>query len=1361
MNVKKAVRRIIPLLISLTLLLGECMTAFALWNGISATSGGMYRGHESLAAGFGVDIVHVFQLEEGESPIMPLETFERTAGGKEYTFIPESAEKQADFSQPVPYRMVAKDGQQEGKCWLLARKYGSVLDWSEEEKQAFYKLAPRFVEVRNRLVSLLDELKAVNEAKKAEIGGVHPDYGLMVEYLRKYNFWGYLNLSENAAYGAADIVLTVEDVEAQMRKICAGSIVGINNVLCSAAQTEAMLSCIEEWCDEIENDRIKNPVMTSFQLGAYKGVIDGAAHVTVTIPEDAAVPSPTEAVIGTEKGVKANWFAGSVENGQLLYRLTPYAPWTGTAYDGKDLIQWGNYSVDLRKSWIVEIVRGEPVLQVQDLQVQLGDHIYHGKIDEENSRITLLLPEGTDLTAITPILTHTAAKAMINGQQEGAAVNLTETSEIILSVDKYTRKYELQVSTGKSDECQILSWKIGEKEAQIDETNNRISLTLPYGTELKTVEAEIQVSEKAKITEQPASLEYNKELSYTVTAENGTKKTYIVVLTREEISQENLILEFSYGSRKGIIDQNQGTIRLEMPVGTDLKKLAPKVLVSEFAEVYPASGAEVDFSGTTPVEYTVTAQNGITNTYRVTIVLVDTGENPYKDYMVRLRDNIIDRYETTASDDWEWMNLGFYKRVVQDKTPGALPAGLEKHVREKLEKLDTTSNVAMTNVDRTIMMLTANGIDASKLDLYTTAENPFKDSNGDPITDLTAVLYNYSGTYTINGPIFALIALDMGNYTIPKNAVWTREKLLETILTHKYGSDGFGVDMVGMLMQSIAPYQNDPVYGARVKAKLEEGIDLFLGNKKANTVDKMADDFTFGGFGYQSSESAAQAICALSAAGVDCHTDVRFSDGNGKSALTAFLDYADGEYFAHTMSVKKNAMATYQGCYTVQWYLGFLENGGAGHPYSLYYHQKDFSRPLSKEAEIKSFVLEGKTAEIKDDQITVTLPKGTPLTNMIPEVTLSEYATLDAPSFPVTFAENVAQPFTVRAEDGETTKTYYVTVKLEEGIKASGTNLDADSLKLQDANILRDIEITERKVTTNGVTTDILLSVAAGVDIQNLFITGTLSYGATTEPEHILDGKTKVDLSGWTTIKVTSEDKENVKTYRIKVDAQETASIDSFVVTIDGIAYRGVIDNSANTIQVLGVPTESDVSSLAPEIELGEGTNVCSPLSGVAQNFTSTVNYTVSGNGLATRIYAVDIFDADGNRPTGKKDNNKPDTPEEPDTPTISAAKINGFTLLGVEGTIDDAAGTILLTLPEGTDVSCVAPTVEVGTGCTVSPVSGEVVDLTSPRVYTVTNGTETNTYTVIVTLEKSVSQQLWEKVEDDSTVADHQVVKD
>lgn len=116
---------------------------------------------------------------------------------------------------------------------------------------------------------------------------------------------------------------------------------------------------------------------------------------------------------------------------------------------------------------------------------------------------------------------------------------------------------------------------------------------------------------------------------------------------------------------------------------------------------------------------------------------------------------------------------------------------------------------------------------------------------------------------------------------------------------------------------------------------------------------------------------------------------------------------------------------------------------------------------------------------------------------------------------------------------------------------------------------------------------------------------------------------------------------------------------------------------------MLGVPSDADVTSLAPEIVVSEGTNVCSPLSGVPQNFSSTVTYTVSGKGLATRVYSVDILDADGKRPTGKNDT--PDTPSTPDTPVVASAKITEFSILGVKAVIDDEAGTILLTLPAGT----------------------------------------------------------------------------
>ena len=1282
---------------------------------------------------------------------MPLESCQMEKKGITYTYTPVEQKAQADFSSPVPYVMTSERGER-GYCWLMARsaRDSDISNWSEKEKQALLDTAPDIIACRDRMIVILDEIQQAVDNRQVEIGGYQTAYQPMMYYLRNYAFWFFIAGNEIPAYGQSQELYTVETLQKAMKSYMENE--HRKSDFLNAEQMKAWLGCVESFCDQME-ERIAAPELTSFQLGDYKGVVDGAAHVTLTVPEGANLPDPSGAVIDTEGEVSANFFAGSLSKGQLLYRLTPAAPWTGEIYNGT-----GNYvfNQDLGKTWIVEIKQGDPVLQVQDLSVTLGERTFHGQINENTKEINLTLPLGTDLTALTPTLRHTAARATIGGQAEGSPVDLSNPVEILLSLDQYSERYTLRTVTGDSSECDILSYSINGEKAII--TGDKITLTLPYGTGLTGVEPEIQISEDAKLTQKPDSLAFGKNLTYTVTAQNGDTRTYTVVLTETPISQENEMLSFSYGSMQAEINQDKGTVKLQVPDGTNLEKLTPTVKISEFASVYPESGQAVDFSGSDPVVYTVISQSGVTNKYRVTVELIPTGDNIYQSEMERLRDNIIRRYETSASDDWEWMNLGFAKGgIVSNASPDALPANFDLHAR--LRKLDTSSSVAMTDFDRTIMMLTAMGINASKLDQYTTPDNPFKDAKGNVITDLTACLYNYSGGYTINGPIFALIALDMGEYTIPKNAVWTREKLLETILDHKYGSDGFGVDMVGMLMQSIAPYQDDPVYGERVKAKLEEGIGLFLGEGKASTVDPMQPDFTFGGFGYQSSESAAQAICALSAAGVDCHTDPRFSDGKGNSALTAFLAYADGEYFAHTMSVPKNAMATYQGCYTVQWYLGFLQNGGAGHPYSLYYHQQKFSRPLSTEADIKSFVLEGQEGVIEGNQITVTLPTGTPLKNMTPELTLSDYATLESPSLPLTFSANVPVTFTVLAEDGETRKSYFVTIQFSDELQAAGTNLDADSLELQDANILRDVEITSRKVTEKNTATDILLSVGPGVDTENLYIKGTISYGAVTEPEEILNGKTKVNLSGWTTVLVKAQDGEHVKKYRIKVEAQESAAIESFAVTIDDVVYRGVIDDEAGTIQVLGVPSDADVTSLAPEIVVSEGTNVCSPLSGVPQNFSSTVTYTVSGKGLATRVYSVDILDADGKRPTGKNDT--PDTPSTPDTPVVASAKITEFSILGVKAVIDDEAGTILLTLPAGTDVSHVVSQVTVGNGCTVSPAPGEVVDLRNPVVYTVTNGSETSYYTVIVTLEKTHSQQLWEQMEEDNTVTDHQVVRD
>ena len=136
---------------------------------------------------------------------------------------------------------------------------------------------------------------------------------------------------------------------------------------------------------------------------------------------------------------------------------------------------------------------------------------------------------------------------------------------------------------------------------------------------------------------------------------------------------------------------------------------------------------------------------------------------------------------------------------------------------------------------------------------------------------------------------------------------------------------------------------------------------------------------------------------------------------------------------------------------------------------------------------------------------------------------------------------------------------------------------------------------------------------------------------------------------------------------------------------------------------------------------------------------------------LASRTYTVTVLNKSGQQISAKSSGG------DDDTPITSTAKITGFSVLGVEGEIDQSAGTITVKLPVGANVTAVAPVVTVPAGAVVSPVSGEVVNLSAPLIYTVTLGTESKNYTVTVIFERSISQQLWDKVAENSDVADHQ----
>lgn len=163
-------------------------------------------------------------------------------------------------------------------------------------------------------------------------------------------------------------------------------------------------------------------------------------------------------------------------------------------------------------------------------------------------------------------------------------------------------------------------------------------------------------------------------------------------------------------------------------------------------------------------------------------------------------------------------------------------------------------------------------------------------------------------------------------------------------------------------------------------------------------------------------------------------------------------------------------------------------------------------------------------------------------------------------------------------------------------------------------------------------------------------------------------------------------------------------------------AVEGVVDESSKTV-VLDFPAGTDVSHLTPTITISTYATI-EPESGVAQDFTNPVYYTVTAMNGTTAQYMVEavVHDADNEK------------------------SILSFVIDGVEGEINEIAKTVSLTMPESTDVTNLVPTIEVSEGATVSPASGEAQDFTSPVAYTVTaqNGT-TAVYTVTAMVEGGI----------------------
>ncbi|MBL9019692.1 MAG: Ig-like domain-containing protein [Myxococcales bacterium] len=728
--------------------------------------------------------------------------------------------------------------------------------------------------------------------------------------------------------------------------------------------------------------------------------------------------------------------------------------------------------------------------------------------------IAMQLPAGTALTNLVPTIVHTGASVSpASGVPKDFSTPVIYT---VTAVDGSTQPYTVTITTAGSDSKDITRFTLAGVDGTINGTS--IAVTVPFGTNILSaaptiVHTGVSVSPPSGIAQN-----FSTPKSYTVTAENGSTKTYTVTVTIAANSAKDIV-QFRILGVDGTI--NGTNISVVLPFGSTLTNLTPTIVHTGIA-ISPMSGMALNFSS--PVQYVVMAADMSTKTYTVTVTVA----------------------QNSAKDITQFTILGIDGTIIGTSISLVVPFG--------------TSLAALTP---TIVHTGASIAPTSGATQNFTG----------PVQYTVTAADGSTKTYTVTVTAAPSSAKDITQFTI-------------------LGIDGtIGVNTISL----IVPF----------------GTDL----------SNLTPTITHTGASISPLSGAPQSFIG------PVQYIVTAADGSAKI------------YFVTVTAAANSA--------------------------------KD----------ITQFTINGVNGVITGTNITVTLPFGTNRANLTPFILHTGVSVSPPGGSGQDFTS--ARQYVVTAADGST-QTYTVTV-----------NLALDDSK------------------------DIIRFTIMGVDgvITGTTISVTLPFGTnptSLTPTIVITGVSVSPASGvaqdFTSARqyvVTAMD-GSTKTYTVTVTVALNDSKDITSFVINGVS--GIIIGTSINVQL---PAGTNVSGLIPIIQ-HTGTSIA-PASGVAQDFSNPVSYTVTAADGSTKVYIARVTIL----PSTSKD-------------------ITSFVINGVSGVIGQSSVTVVL--PPFTPLNSLTPTIT-HTGVGISPASGAAQDFTSPVTYTVTAADgSTKNYVVTVIAATLVS---------------------
>ncbi|TKJ89838.1 hypothetical protein PaeCFBP13512_14555 [Paenibacillus sp. CFBP13512] len=237
--------------------------------------------------------------------------------------------------------------------------------------------------------------------------------------------------------------------------------------------------------------------------------------------------------------------------------------------------------------------------------------------------------------------------------------------------------------------------------------------------------------------------------------------------------------------------------------------------------------------------------------------------------------------------DGDWIAVSYAR------TGKALPASYYTSLRTEVTNLCAQAKPSVTELARMVIAGTSAGLNATNI------------SNCNLIDKL--VNHDNINQQGVNGPMFALIALDSGTYQVSNGAKQGRDTLINSVVAAINGPE-MATDYYGMALSALAPYKD------RTDVQT-------AGQKAVNWLIQKSDD--------SSSESIAQTIIGLASFGLN-PTDLQF-EKNGKSLIDRLLAFQNSDGgFRHELkaSASDKAFSTDQALRALIAYDLYTQNAG-------------------------------------------------------------------------------------------------------------------------------------------------------------------------------------------------------------------------------------------------------------------------------------------------------------------------------------------------------------------------------------------------------------------------------------------------